>query len=382
MRIVNIVNVVTEACNNILRIITHGDKTHTLKKENDLLIIGDSRDHSPLYTEILAKTIRQWQGNLGGKVEARYLPEQRPFTDIAQVDPSIPELAAKADVIIVTYSNPGEKIRHEESPTVNKAFLKTVLDRIQRKSIRLYVVAARPTVHVLESLADTRAIEQTNTLSKQLKRYLQQKAGSKMEIYTLKEGRHGDRLAFTIPSREMVAADYFEANEPIINIPAGEVFFEPTLGTASGKLYLKEGSYYHLNVPIKGMIIMNFENGEIVECRNLGGKDEEVYGFIKKHQQVKENRHTAEMGIGTYLAGSSIPMEEMIYNNTILEKLQGFHIAYGNSIPIKGKHEAPEHIDTWVKYGDVFIGEDHLISGGKINTKLIRRQSRQELNSP
>nr|MDO8100143.1 hypothetical protein [Candidatus Njordarchaeota archaeon] len=82
-----------------------------------------------------------------------------------------------------------------------------------------------------------------------------------------------------------------------------------------------------------------------------------------------------EMGIGTYLTGSNIPMEELIYNNTILEKLQGFHIAYGNSIPIKGKHEAPEHIDNWVKYGDVFVGDDHLISRGKVNTKLIGSQS-------
>jgi hypothetical protein len=372
----NIVSIVTEASNNILRIITHGDKNHTLTKDNDVLIIGDSRDQSPLYTDTLAKTIREWQGNLGGKVEARYLPEQRPFTDIAQVDPSIPGLAEKADVIIVTYSNPGEKIRHEESPTVNKAFLKAALERVQDKSIRLYAVAARQTVHVLESLADTKAIEQTNTLSKQLKRYLQQRAGREMQVYTLKEGKRLEPLSFTIPQREMVSADYFEANEAIINIPAGEVFFEPTPGTAKGKLYLKEGSFYHLNVPLHGMIIVEFENGEIVDCRNLGGKDREAYGFITKHLEVKENRHLAEMGIGTYLAGSRIPMDEMIYNSTILEKLQGFHIAYGNSIPIKGKHEAPEHVDNWVEYGDVFVGEDQLISRGKINTKLIESQSR------
>nr|MDO8100681.1 hypothetical protein [Candidatus Njordarchaeota archaeon] len=294
MRAINIVKLVTEASNNILRIITRGNKARVLRKENDVLIIGDGRDQSPLYTETLARTIREWQGKRGGKVWVRALPEQRPFTDISQVDPSIPELAGKADVIIVTYSNPGEKIRYEESPVVNRAFLKTVLDRMRDKNMRLYVVAARPTLHVLESLAETKAIEQTNTLSKQLKRYLQRKAGMEMEVYTLKEGRHSDSLKFTIPSRDMVLADYFEANEEIINIPAGEVFFEPTPGTANGKLYLEQGSYYHLNVPIRGMIILDFENGEIIDCRNLGRKDEEVYGFITKHLEVKENRYMAE----------------------------------------------------------------------------------------
>jgi leucyl aminopeptidase (aminopeptidase T) len=372
----DISDIITEACKNILTIVTRGKKDRVLKKENDVLIIGDRRDHSPLYTETLAKTILEWQGRKGGKVEVRFLPKDRPIANISQVDPSVPELAGKADVIIVTYSNPGEQIRHTESPVINEAFLQTVFHRIEDKSVRLYAVAARPTVNVLKSLGDIKAIQKTNKLSKQLKRYLQRKSGHEMEIHTLKEGRHANPLKFTIPSPEMITADCFEANEPIMNIPAGEVFFEPTPGTANGKLCLKEGSFFHLNTPIKGMIILSFENGEIVDCKNPGEQDEEVYGFVRKHLEVEENRHMAEMGIGTYLAGSDIPMEEMAYNNTILEKLQGFHVAYGTSIPVKGKHEAPEHIDNWVRYGDVFIGEDHLIYKGNINVRLVESESR------
>ena len=41
---------VVEASKNILKIITHGDKAHTLRKEDDVLLIGDQRDLSPMYT--------------------------------------------------------------------------------------------------------------------------------------------------------------------------------------------------------------------------------------------------------------------------------------------------------------------------------------------
>jgi leucyl aminopeptidase (aminopeptidase T) len=362
---------VSEASKNILKMLSRGDKARVLRKEDDVLLIGDQRDLSPIYTETLAKIIREWQKQKTTKVHVRYLPKQRPITDIRQVDPSIAALAAKADIVIVTYSNPGEAIRNQESPILNKVFLDAVRARMQSSTIRLYAVAGRPNLRVLEILADTEAIDETNKLSKQLKRYLQHKSGEKMQVYTLKEGRYGDPLEFTIPGPEMVSADYFEVNENIINIPSGEVFFEPTPGTGKGKLYFKEGSYYNLSIPVKGMVILEFKDGEISDCRNLGGKDEEVHKFMEKHFEAKDNRYLAEMGIGTYIAASKIPMEDLIYNRTILEKLQGFHVAYGSSIHIKGKHEAPEHVDNWVKYGDVYIGEDHLISKGKVNTKLL-----------
>lgn len=362
---------VLEASKNILKIITRGDRARTLRKEDDVLLIGDQRDLSPLYTETLAKVIREWQRQKTTKVHVRYLPKQRPVTDLKQIDPSIANLAAKADIIIGTYSNPGEAIVNQESPIFNKVFLSTIFERMRKDKIRLYAVAGRPNLRVLDTLANMDAIEETNALSKRLKRYLQHKCGEKMQVYTLKEGRYGDPLEFMIPGPEMVAADYFEANENIINIPSGEVFFEPTPGTAKGKLYFKEGSYYHLFLPIKGMIILEFNNGEVSDCRNLGGKDEEIHKFLLKHFEIKDDRYLAEMGIGTYMAASRLPMEDMIYNRTILEKLQGFHIAYGSSAHMKGKHDAPDHIDNWFKYGDVYVGEDHLISKGKVNTKLL-----------
>ncbi|WXG46686.1 MAG: aminopeptidase [Candidatus Atabeyarchaeum deiterrae] len=360
-----------DACSNIVKIISHGDKSHIMRKEDQVLLIGDQRDLSPLYTETLAKVIREWQKSKG-EVHVKYLPKERPVTDVAHIDPTITKLAGKADIIIGTYSNPGETITNAESPVLNKAFFKTIFDRMRDNKIRLYAVAGRPNIHVLETLADIGSIEETNSISKRLRRYLQGKSGQKMQVYTLKEGRYGDPLEFLIAASDKIVADYFEANENIINIPSGEVFFEPTPGSAKGKLYFKEGSFYHLYVPIRGMVILEFQDGEITDCRNLGGKDDEVRNFITKHLEVKENRYFAEMGIGTYIAGSYIKMEDMTYNRTILEKLQGFHVAYGSSIHMKGSHEAPEHIDNWFRYGDVYIGDDHLISKGKLNTKLFK----------
>ncbi len=265
---------VAEACKNILRIITRGEKSHILRKEDDVLLLGDQRDLSPLYTESLAQVIRDWQKEKGGKVIVKYLPKERPVLDASKIDPSITKAAARADVVIGTYSNPGETIRNAESPILNSTIFKVVFDRMQKDKIRLYAVAGRPNIHVLETLADLNAIEETNTLSKQLMRYLRGKSGEKMQVYTLRDGKYGDPLEFIIPSAELVSADYFEAVESIINIPSGEVFFEPAPGTAKGKLYFKEGSYYHLFIPIKGMIIMEFENGDITYCRDLGSLDD------------------------------------------------------------------------------------------------------------
>jgi hypothetical protein len=362
---------VMEASKNILRIISHGNDSHVLRKEDSVLLLGDHRDLSPVYTESLAQVIRDWQERKGGKVIVKYLPYKRPISSASEIDPSVTKAAAEADVVIGTYSNPGESIRNAESAALNSAIFKTVFDRIQKEKIRLYAVAGRPNIRILETLADLTAIEETNHLSKQLMRYLQGKSGQKMEVYTLKEGKYGDPLEFIIPSPELVSADYFEAIESIINIPSGEVFFEPTPGTAKGKLYFKDGSYYHLFVPIKGMIIMEFDNGEITDCRDLGRKDAEVHKFITEHLEKEENKHLAEMGIGTYVAGSDLPMEDMVYNSTILEKLQGFHVAYGSSIHIKGKHDAPEHIDNWFRYGDVYIGDEHVIQKGRVNTRIL-----------
>jgi hypothetical protein len=362
---------VMEAAKNILRIITHGNNSHVLRKEDQVLLLGDHRDLSPVYTESLAQVIRDWQEKKGGKVIVKYLPYKRPISNPSEIDPSVTKAAAEADVVIGTYSNPGETIRNAESASLNSAVFKTVFDRIQKEKIRLYAVAGRPNIRVLETLADLNAIEETNLLSKKLMRYLRGKSEQEMQVYTLKEGKYGDPLRFIVPSPELVSADYFEAVESIINIPSGEVFFEPVPGTAKGKLYFKEGSYYHLFVPIKGMIIMEFDSGEITDCRDLGRKDDEVHKFIAKHLERKENRHLAEMGIGTYVAGSDLPMEDMVYNSTILEKLQGFHVAYGSSIHIKGKHDAPEHIDNWIKYGDVYVGDDHLIQKGRVNERVL-----------
>ena len=362
---------VMEACRNILGIITHGDRSHVLRKGDTVLLLGDHRDLSPLYTESLAEIIRDWQKSGGGKVIVKYLPNERPITSASKIDPSVTKAAVEADVVIGTYSNPGEAIRNAESSALNMAVFRIVFDRMQKGTIRLYAVAGRPNIRVLETLADANAIEETNKLSQQLMHYLQGKSEQKMQVYTLSEGKHGDPLEFTIPSSELVTADYFEAVESIINIPSGEVFFEPTPGTAKGKLYLKQGSFYHLSVPVKGMIIMEFDNGEITDCRDLGRKDDEIHRFIISHMETKENRHLAEMGIGTYVAGSNLPMEDMIYNGTILEKLQGFHVAYGSSIHVKGKHEAPEHIDNWFRYGDVYIGDDHVIQRGRVNTRIL-----------
>jgi len=361
--------IVKQACENILGFITHGSKKHILRPEDEVLILGDHENLSYLYTQTLAETIDDWQGNTG-KVHVKFLPKERPITDPSQMDPEITELAKRVPVAIGTYSNPGTQIRQQEKTTIFGKFVTPITSR-SGSTLRLYAVAARTTMSILKMYANSELIQKTNVLTKKVQKYLQEHSSEMMFINTPNENECQEPLRFRIPLEKMIKADYFEVQDYIWNSPSGEGFFEPKPGTAFGTLTFTDGSYYDLHVPVKGRIELTFKDGQITGYKDAAGKDAEVLAYLKKDLDVEANRYPAEMGIGTLTGSSEIAWEDMLYNEIILEKARGFHFAYGSSRIFGGEHDAPVHVDNGFTSGDVYVGTQLFIHNGHILESVL-----------
>lgn len=366
---------IRQACENILGFITHGNKKHVLRPEDEVLILGDNGSFgkygylTPLYTQTLAETIEDWQGN-ADRVHVKFLPDKRPFTSVDQLDPEITRLASTVPVVIGTYSNPGPEVSVKEKPTLFQGFVTPATSR-KDSSLRLYTVAARTTPAVLKSLSNSEQIRNTDRLTRALKSYLEKNVGETMYVYS--DGEHviPSCLFFNIPTSGPIIGDFSEAQEYIKNIPFGEGFIEPEPGTGFGNLVMEEGSYYDLEIPIRGRIDITFSHGKIRDVKDVQGKDSEILAYLNKHLQDIANSHFAEWGGGTNLGSTEIPLKEAVYNRIIREKTVGFHIAYGGSKVFGGTHEAPVHVDNLFTYGNVYVGKEALIRNGKLREKVL-----------
>jgi len=192
-----------------------------------------------------------------------------------------------------------------------------------------------------------------------------------MSIYTPDESRCKNPLRLRIPSGDKIKADCFEVEDRILNTPSGEGFFEPKPKIAFGTLVLTKGSYYDLQVPIKGRIEVEFNKGQIKNVKDVYGKDAKTLAYLKKDLEVLANRYFAELGIGTLSGTTNISWEDMLYNEIILEKMKGFHSAYGSSALFGGSHKAPIHVDNGFTYGDIYIGNELFMSNGEIVEKVL-----------
>jgi hypothetical protein len=361
--------IVKQACENILCFITTGDENHTLRREDEVLLLGDHKDLSPLYTETLAETIREWQGTTG-KVHVKFLPKERPMKDANQMDPEITKLAQTVPVAIGTYSNYGIEIRQKEKGILFERFVNRLTDRTDN-TLRLYVVAARTTKSILDIYANSELIQKTNELTKKVQKYLQEHSLEMMYVYTPNESECKEPLRFRIPLEDKIKADFFGVQERILNLPSGEDFFEPKPKTAFGTLTFVNGSYYDLQVPVNGRIEVIFKNGRVINYKDIDGKDSKILGYLNRDLKVLANRHFAEMGIGTFAGSTEIPWEDMLYNEIILEKKKGFHWAYGGSTLVGGTHKAPVHVDNGFTYGDVYIGNQLFMHNGQILESVL-----------
>lgn len=121
------------------------------------------------------------------------------------------------------------------------------------------------------------------------------------------------------------------------NLPAGEVFFAPLLGSTNGTLVI-DGSIADdvLDAPITVTII------DGVATKIEGGKAAQRL-WDKLNQFGEPGRIVAEIGIGTN------PAATISQNLLEAEKAYGtVHVAFGNSSAIGGENNVPIHIDGLV----------------------------------
>jgi hypothetical protein len=355
-----------------------------LRSDSEVVIVGDHDSYeggkglSPAYTEHLASAIQRWQidnGNRSGNVTTHTLPKERPMLP-GSIPQELSDNIRRADIVIGTYGSPGAETENAERDEFFRGYVVPMRDRLLLKKSPiytdsgLYVVAARPVESVLEAMADTKMVRKARRLGLAVKKYLDEHRGETMRVYS-----EGDiPLILQIPKVYDIEADAFAVSDAYaINIPSGEVCFAPALRPTTGEVVMGPGSYHDLTTEVEGKIRFKFRRGKIVEWANEGGKDEAVERYIREDFAKSDaNRYIAEMAIGVVEEVFDIPIEDRLYNKTILEKGLGWHFAWGNAQHVGGRHDAPSHVDNCFRYGRIEVGDDVLLIDGKPNEELLK----------
>lgn len=146
---------------------------------------------------------------------------------------------------------------------------------------------------------------------------------------------------------------YFEAGE-IGNLPAGEVFFPPVLGSANGMVVI-DGSI--ADDLLDSPITLEIKDGKITSFS--GGTA--ATNLEKKLTQFGDGGVTmAEIGIGTNKAAN------ISQNLLEAEKAYGtVHIAFGNSSAMGGEIDVPIHIDGLVAKPGVKLDDTVILNNKK-----------------
>jgi len=117
------------------------------------------------------------------------------------------------------------------------------------------------------------------------------------------------------------------------NLPAGEVFFAPVEGTASGKLVLQWGPTRRLS----SELLLNVQDGMVT---SIEGQEPLRQYLEEKFAERQENRNIAEFGIGTN------PKARRPDNILESEKILGtVHVALGDNSSFGGTINTPFHQD-------------------------------------
>ncbi|MBW3012660.1 aminopeptidase [Candidatus Woesearchaeota archaeon] len=127
------------------------------------------------------------------------------------------------------------------------------------------------------------------------------------------------------------------------NLPAGEVYFAPDLGTAEGRVLI-DGSLRHRNGTSfpKKPVILRIKSGEIVKIygSSQGKKLITTINEARKKENGENARKICELGIGIN------PNADFFGPTVLNEKAIGTaHIANGNNTWFGGEIKAPIHLD-------------------------------------
>ncbi|MFC1455007.1 hypothetical protein ACFLQI_02870 [Candidatus Undinarchaeota archaeon] len=384
-------------CEGIIEILTKGK--FAAKKNEPILIIGD-RNHlndpemtgSVSYTETLADILRE---KLSDNVLVKYLPTFE--KKMGDFDQSMIKEANKRRVVIGAYSHPfldGESAKPAWGSWFHKEFMGKVdrFDAEKATGKELWVVAGRQTPEILKLLT-AKNIRNSDKLSAKLTAYLEENAGKQVLAETSGKnyGKCELRLYIPTPDEFEIIDGNHESNDPIINIPGGEVFFGPSWNRdpserAHGRICMNETVWYYLTQPVDdGEILWEIAGGKIVKISHTGGKKAKEYAAKIKEITIDADLEEftkeyagaiGEFAIGTNIGAVGLNMNDVNYNTTVAEKQKGFHIAHGANNHFGENYQKRgipkgEHIDHMFTKGNVYVGDDLLMKEGEIQTKLL-----------
>jgi leucyl aminopeptidase (aminopeptidase T) len=168
--------------------------------------------------------------------------------------------------------------------------------------------------------------------------------------------QNGTHLTTQIRTTGIINDSGFFKPGELGNLPAGEVFFAPLLGTTNGTVVI-DGSIADdvLDAPIT----VTIQNGTAVAM--TGGAAAQKL-WEKLNAYGPDGRTVAEVGIGTN------PAAKITENLLEAEKAYGtVHIAFGNSSAIGGENDVPIHIDGLIAQPMVKTPTDLLLENHIFN---------------
>ncbi|MBD3259840.1 hypothetical protein GF371_04400 [Candidatus Woesearchaeota archaeon] len=143
------------------------------------------------------------------------------------------------------------------------------------------------------------------------------------------------------------------------NLPAGEVYFPPDIGTTEGRVVI-DGSLRHRNGTAfpKKPVILRIKSGEIVKIYG-SSQGKKLIATIKEARKKEYGEHArkiCEIGIGIN------PNADFFGPTVLNEKAYGtMHIANGNNVWFDGEVRAPVHLDHIFKKPKIEIDNKQFI---------------------
>lgn len=346
-----------------------------VSRGSKVFIVGDEGTYRKGFDEVnpaVTHAFRDVALELGAQVTVRYFPKRT--EPMKELPGDIMELTKHGDFthMLGTYSNPGDEIWAKETGSKDACVPKwgdVITDRSVDKGEFRYAVCARLTPQLLAMLQEAN-FDQIYGLNEKLKSFLETMRGEEIIYETRKTDKDEYvQLYSKIPEDKKFLIEH-DMEGALFNFPCGEAFTQPVADYSHGTLILPEGSDTtsgRLEHPAK----FEVDNGRIL-LDTLKTNDKRLTEQF--NELIPKGSELSELGIGTLpITLSDLPITQIRYNRTILEKMRGtFHIAYGFPVsdPKDGQigKDVGHHVDLVLPpICRMTIGGHLLVDNGKLN---------------
>jgi len=208
-------------------------------------------------------------------------------------------------------------------------------------------------------------IDEIKARDERVKSFLEAAKGQTCSIFTgfTKNGKRG-KLTLEVPTKKKFATDF--TLQKAFNIPSGEVFFQPTRGSANGTIMFPAGIIVNCH-PVTRPVKLVVKGGILKDVKTKDAVMDILFQGLKD-----SNAEVCELGIGTNKFMNRIPMKYRQHNGSMsFEKVYGtFHVAFGSSDHFGEGYGDIEnesgHCDIIFPFGELYVGSKVLVKDNKL----------------